>query len=81
MLFFKHFTTVIFASLLVATAVMAAPTKGDKPESITPGKIYQGKANKTEPKAGNAVRGPCTHVLHRHLLTQISRCRLPDDTQ
>lgn len=36
--------------------VLAMPTKGAKPESIEIGKIYQGKVNQAEPKAGASVR-------------------------
>ena len=56
MLFIKHFATFIFTSLVFGSMVLAMPTKGAKPESIEIGKIYQGKVNQAEPKAGASVR-------------------------
>ena len=55
MLFIKHFATFIFTSLVFGSMVLAMPAKGAKPDSIEKGKIYQGKVNHTEPKAGTSV--------------------------
>jgi hypothetical protein len=56
MLFIKHFATFIFTfELVFGSIALAMPTKGDKPDNIKAGRVYQARPRQTVPQAGSGV--------------------------